>query len=181
MVLNQPIYILFETSFLNFCSLEGRAEDFFGFEELAGDFGRRKAGEDRIYGINWIEEFLVPNPILRIPLILSKVLVTWAAAAVRLKPMSFEKLSYLAQMVASVGVIVSLIFVGLQIRQNTGALQRNEHNSTMAQWTVIRMAIAKKRAGKCVGVLPHLGENAARYFSKGDLRIDGWASHERAA
>ena len=62
-----------------------------------------------------------------------------------LKPMSFEQLSYLAQMVASVGVIVSLIFVGLQIRQNTGALQRNEHNSTMAQWTVIRMAIAKHR------------------------------------
>ena len=59
--------------------------------------------------------------------------------------MSFEHLSYLAQMVASVGVIVSLIFVGLQIRQNTGALQRNEHNSTMAQWTVIRMAIAKHR------------------------------------
>ena len=59
--------------------------------------------------------------------------------------MSFEQLSYLAQMVASVGVIVSLIFVGLQIRQNTGALQRNEHNSTMTQWTVIRMAIAKHR------------------------------------
>ena len=59
--------------------------------------------------------------------------------------MSFEKLSYFAQIVASVGVIVSLIFVGLQIRQNTGALQRNEHNSTMAQWTVIRMAIAKHR------------------------------------
>jgi hypothetical protein len=59
--------------------------------------------------------------------------------------MSFEQLSYLAQMVASVGVIVSLIFVGLQIRQNTGALERNEHNSTMAQWTVIRMAIAKNR------------------------------------
>ena len=59
--------------------------------------------------------------------------------------MSFEQISYLAQIVASVGVIVSLIFVGLQIRQNTGALQRNEHNSTMAQWTVIRMAIAKNR------------------------------------
>src|ERR1700704_759175 len=59
--------------------------------------------------------------------------------------MSFEQWSYLAQMVASIGVIVSLIFVGLQIRQNTGALQRAEHNSTMAQWTVIRMAIAKHR------------------------------------
>jgi hypothetical protein len=59
--------------------------------------------------------------------------------------MSFEQISYLAQIVASVGVVISLIFVGLQIRQNTGALQRNEHNSTMAQWTVIRMAIAKHR------------------------------------
>src|SRR2546423_8644610 len=59
--------------------------------------------------------------------------------------MSFEQISYLAQIVASVGVIVSLIFVGLQIRQNTGALQRNEHNSTMAQWTVIRRAIARNR------------------------------------
>jgi hypothetical protein len=59
--------------------------------------------------------------------------------------MSFEQISYLAQIVASVGVVVSLIFVGLQIRQNTGALQRNEHNSTMAQWTVIRQAIARNR------------------------------------
>jgi hypothetical protein len=31
--------------------------------------------------------------------------------------MSFEQISYLAQIVASVGVIVSLIFVGVQIRQ----------------------------------------------------------------
>src|SRR4029078_4245325 len=59
--------------------------------------------------------------------------------------MSFEQISYLAQIVASVGVVVSLIFVGLQIRQNTSALQRNEHNSTMAQWTVSRQAIATNR------------------------------------
>jgi len=59
--------------------------------------------------------------------------------------MSFEQISYLAQTVASVAVVASLIFVALQIKQNTAALQRNEHNSTMAQWTVIRMAIAKHR------------------------------------
>ncbi len=59
--------------------------------------------------------------------------------------MSFEQISLLAQIVASVGVVISLIFVGLQIRQNTGALQRNEHNSTMAQWTVLRQAIAQNR------------------------------------
>lgn len=56
--------------------------------------------------------------------------------------MSLEQLSYLAQIVGSVGVIVSLLFVGSQIRQNTRALERNEHNSTMTQWTVIRQAIA---------------------------------------
>jgi len=59
--------------------------------------------------------------------------------------MSFEQISYLAQIVASAGVIVSLVFVGLQIKQNTAALQRNEHNSTMEQWTVIRQAIAQNR------------------------------------
>src|SRR5437870_13366891 len=59
--------------------------------------------------------------------------------------MSLEQLSYLAQIAGSIGVILSLEFVGLQIRQNTAALRRNEHNSTMAQWTVVRMAIAGNR------------------------------------
>ena len=59
--------------------------------------------------------------------------------------MSFEQISDLAQIVASVAVVASLIFVALQIKQNTSALQRNEHNFTMEQWTVIRMAIAKHR------------------------------------
>jgi hypothetical protein len=38
-----------------------------------------------------------------------------------------------------------LVFVGLPIRQNTAVLQRNEHNSTMAQLTAIRMVIARNR------------------------------------
>ena len=41
--------------------------------------------------------------------------------------MTSDLVSVLAQIVGTLGVIVSLIFVGLQIRQNTGALQRNEH------------------------------------------------------
>jgi hypothetical protein len=59
--------------------------------------------------------------------------------------MTLEQLSLLAQVVGSVAVIISLVFVGLQIRHNTSAVQRNEHNSTMAQWTVIRMAIVENR------------------------------------
>ena len=59
--------------------------------------------------------------------------------------MSLEQLSYLAQIIGSAGVILSLVFVGLQVRQNTAALQRNEHNSTMSQWTVVRMGIVENR------------------------------------
>ncbi|MGZ3197692.1 MAG: hypothetical protein ACXU60_11415, partial [Croceibacterium sp.] len=59
--------------------------------------------------------------------------------------MSLEQVFYLAQIAASVGVILSLIFVGLQLRQSTAALQRGEHNSTMEQWTAIRMGIALNR------------------------------------
>jgi len=59
--------------------------------------------------------------------------------------MSLEQISYVAQIAGALGVILSLVFVGLQIRQNTAALVRNEHNSTMAQWTVVRMAIVQNR------------------------------------
>ena len=59
--------------------------------------------------------------------------------------MALEQVAALAQIAGSVGVVLSLVFVGLQVRQNTAALYRNEHNSTMAQWTVIRMAIAQNR------------------------------------
>ncbi len=57
--------------------------------------------------------------------------------------MSLEQIFFASQTIAAVGVVVSLIFVGRQVRENTLALQRNEHNSTMEQWSVIRMAIAK--------------------------------------
>src|SRR6476619_3083720 len=59
--------------------------------------------------------------------------------------MNWDAIVAISQLVAAIGVILSLVFVGLQVRQNTAALQRNEHNSTMAQWSVIRMAIAGNR------------------------------------
>ena len=59
--------------------------------------------------------------------------------------MSLQDFTNLAEIVASVGVIISLIFVGYQMRQNTSQLARNEHNSTMAQWSTIRMAIVENR------------------------------------
>src|SRR5947199_3273439 len=84
--------------------------------------------------------------------------------------MSFEQISYFAQIVASVGVIASLIFVGLQIKHNTGALQRNEHNSTMAQWTVVRQAIAGNRD---IAELMTTGLSGERALGAADqLRLD---------
>jgi hypothetical protein len=59
--------------------------------------------------------------------------------------MNWDAIVAISQLVAAVGVILSLVFVGLQIKQNTRALERTEHNSTMEQWTVIRQAIAQNR------------------------------------
>jgi hypothetical protein len=94
--------------------------------------------------------------------------------------MSLEQFAYLAQIVASVGVVLSLIFVGLQIRQSTAALQRNEHNSTMSQWTVIRMAIVHNRD---VAELMSRGlDDAVELDPADELRVDqllneyAWAS-----
>src|SRR5439155_5918010 len=56
------------------------------------------------------------------------------------------------------------------IRRNTGALQREEHNSTMAQWTVIRMAIARDRD---MAELMTAGLNGERAMDAADqLRLE---------
>ena len=123
--------------------------------------------------------------------------------------MTLEQFFYLAQIVAAAGVIASLGFIGLQIKANTAALQRGEHNSTMTQWTVIRMAIVQHRevaelmtAGlrgevtldaadqlrleqllfeSALGGFSHLGSNATRHLSKGNFRVHGWDTPMRPA
>ncbi len=57
--------------------------------------------------------------------------------------MTLEHAFFVSQIIVAVAVVVSLVFVGREIRENTLALQRGEHNSTMEQWTVIRMAMVK--------------------------------------
>ena len=59
--------------------------------------------------------------------------------------MSLQDLTSVAEIIASVGVIVSLIFVGYQMKQNTSQLVRSEHNSTMTQWSTVRMAFVENR------------------------------------
>jgi hypothetical protein len=57
--------------------------------------------------------------------------------------MTLEHAFFVSQIIAAVAVVASLVFVGREIRENTLALQRGEHNSTMEQWTVVRMAVVK--------------------------------------
>lgn len=84
--------------------------------------------------------------------------------------MSLEHAFFVSQIVASVAIVASLIFVGLQIKDNTTALQRGEHNSTMAQWTVIRMAVAKHRD---IAELMTDGLNGSRALDRSDqLRLE---------
>jgi hypothetical protein len=101
-------------------------------------------------------------------------------ASPKVASMSLEQLSYLAQILGSVGVVVSLLFVASQIRQNTRALERNEHNSTMAQWTVLRQAIVTHRD---VAELMTTGLDGERTLDAADhLRLENmlqeyaWAS-----
>ena len=55
--------------------------------------------------------------------------------------MTLEQVFFVSQIIVAIAVVVSLVFVGREIRENTLALQRGEHNSTMQQWTVVRMAM----------------------------------------
>jgi hypothetical protein len=94
--------------------------------------------------------------------------------------MTLEQWSSLAQILGSAGVIVSLVFVGLQVRHNTTAIARNEHNNTMAQWTVVRMAIAQNRD---IAELMTAGLSGERELDAADqlrlaqmLQENAWAS-----
>jgi hypothetical protein len=84
--------------------------------------------------------------------------------------MHWDAIIAISQLVAAVAVILSLVFVGLQIKQNTRALQRTEHNSTTEQWTVIRQAIAQNRD---IADLMTAGLQGERTLDSADqLRLD---------
>ena len=94
--------------------------------------------------------------------------------------MNWDAIVAISQLVAAVGVILSLVFVGLQIKQNTRQLQRAEHNSTMEQWTVIRQAIAQNRE---IAELMTAGLAGERALDAADqlrmeqmLQENGWAA-----
>ena len=57
----------------------------------------------------------------------------------------FELASHLSQVIASIAVVISLVYVGLQLAQNTGQLRRAENNATLTQFQAIRLSIVENR------------------------------------
>jgi hypothetical protein len=53
--------------------------------------------------------------------------------------------SHVSQIVGSIAVVASLVYVGLQVQQNTRQLQREESNATQSQWQAIRLLVASNR------------------------------------
>jgi hypothetical protein len=59
--------------------------------------------------------------------------------------MSLEQVFYIAQIAGSVAVVISLIYVGLQPRQNTVQLLRGAQDATLTQSSAFRLAIVNSR------------------------------------
>lgn len=58
---------------------------------------------------------------------------------------TLETASHLSQIIASIAVFISLIYVGLQLSQNTAQLRRAENNATLTQFQAIRLSIIQNR------------------------------------
>ena len=57
--------------------------------------------------------------------------------------MTLQDYASLAEIISSIAVIATLIFVGLQIRQSNHLLQRGKESVTMEEWSRIRLAIVE--------------------------------------
>ena len=60
--------------------------------------------------------------------------------------MTLEELSYLSQVLGVIAIFASLIFVGLQIRQNTRALKATSHHAVTDSFNAINNMIANDPA-----------------------------------
>jgi hypothetical protein len=105
-----------------------------------------------------------------------------------LAPMTLEQLSFLAQIMGAVGVLASLIFVGLQIRQNTQSQHVVAVESLAAAIAAINvpamesplLGTALAKALKDWGAASHDERVVAHYFlfSFFKLHEQAWYQHE---
>jgi hypothetical protein len=69
--------------------------------------------------------------------------------------MTLAAFADLAEVIGALGVIAGLVFVGVQMRQNTKQLLRAEYNTAMAQGSALRHLLLSNRetAELCFGGL----------------------------
>lgn len=56
-----------------------------------------------------------------------------------------EYMALIAEIVSAIAVVISLVFVGFQLRSGNTVMLRNEANATMEQWTNFRSSIYADR------------------------------------
>ena len=110
--------------------------------------------------------------------------------------MSLEELGNIGEFVGAVGVVVSLVYLAYQIRQNTGALHSSAYAQTVEQAWLLNLAIAQDPAlarawgevmagnsltlheeiqfSAGLSVLFYAMENCFRQFERGLVDLDTW-------
>jgi hypothetical protein len=80
--------------------------------------------------------------------------------------MTLEELGYISQIIGLVAVFASLIFVGLQIRQNTKAIKARSHHAVTDSFNAINNLILSDPKVARIGRAPPRGTRAhfARSF-----------------
>ena len=68
-----------------------------------------------------------------------------AARSASRRRLGLRELADFSQVVGTVAVLVSLVYVGVQLRQATDQLERQENNATQSQWQAIRLMLAGER------------------------------------
>lgn len=90
--------------------------------------------------------------------------------------MTVEVAASIAEVIASVGVLVSLFFVGYQYRQHSHLIERGEQNATMAEWSRIRMALVENPE---VAELWHSAQTGSRELTEIEsLRMDSFLAEQ---
>lgn len=77
-----------------------------------------------------------------------------------------------AEIIAAVGVVFSMIFVGWQVRQNTSALKRTEYNEMHARFQNQRLALVADK--ELAGILSRPNEGLATLTPSEIARLDAY-------
>ena len=90
------------------------------------------------------------------------------------RPRRLETASHISQIIASIAVVISVVYVAMQLTQSTAQLRRAENNATVMQFQAIRLSIVENRA---VAELVFAGLYGAQPLDPPDaLRLEAFLS-----